>query len=368
MAKPFNSNIDLGKSEIQNARLQNLPSNPTGGTFVGLMYYSTATLQPLWWDGTNWKNVATDSALLGGNLPTYFTNRANHTGTQLSSTISDFSSAAQTLINATRLDQLSAPTTSVNFNGQRQTNVASPLSGTDGVNRNYVDGKIAGLSWKDEVQAMTTANVVIASGLVAGTVIDGYTLVLGDRVFVGYNTTGSENGFYDVPASGAATRSYDATTGAQIDGAAWFVQNGTANGGKRFVLNNTGVITVGTTALTFAQFGAGAVYTNGNGIALTSNVFSFLPKTGGGILVDGTGAYLDPAVAVKKYAMLFGDTSTVSYPITHGLNTLDVTYRVVIVATGQEVGVDSVSTSVNVLTINVTTPPGANAYRITVHG
>jgi len=45
--------------------------------------------------------------------------RANHTGTQLASTISDFDTQVQT----SRLDQMAAPTAAVLFNGQNATNI-----------------------------------------------------------------------------------------------------------------------------------------------------------------------------------------------------------------------------------------------------
>ena len=57
-----------------------------------------------------------------------------------------------------------------------------------------------------QVRVATTTNVNLSSGLEAGDTIDGVTLVAGDRVLVWAQTDPTENGVYEVPASGAASR------------------------------------------------------------------------------------------------------------------------------------------------------------------
>lgn len=64
-------------------------------------------------------------------------NRANHTGTQLASTISNF----DTQVRTSRLDQMAAPTASVGLNSQKITSLATPTSGTDAVNKAYADAQ-----------------------------------------------------------------------------------------------------------------------------------------------------------------------------------------------------------------------------------
>jgi len=61
--------------------------------------------------------------------------RANHTGTQLASTISNF----DTQVRTSRLDQLAAPTTAVGMGSQRVTNVGTPTASTDAVTKGYAD-------------------------------------------------------------------------------------------------------------------------------------------------------------------------------------------------------------------------------------
>ncbi len=67
--------------------------------------------------------------------------RANHTGTQAASTISDF----DTQVRTSRLDQMAAPTGSVSANSQKITNLATPTSNTDASTKAYVDTSIANL-------------------------------------------------------------------------------------------------------------------------------------------------------------------------------------------------------------------------------
>jgi hypothetical protein len=67
--------------------------------------------------------------------------RANHTGTQAASTISDF----DTQVRTSRLDQMAAPTGSVSANSQKITNLGTPTSNTDASTKAYVDTSIANL-------------------------------------------------------------------------------------------------------------------------------------------------------------------------------------------------------------------------------
>jgi hypothetical protein len=60
--------------------------------------------------------------------------RANHTGTQTASTISDF----DTQVRTSRLDQMAAPTAGVALNAQKITGLADPTNAQDAVTLNYI--------------------------------------------------------------------------------------------------------------------------------------------------------------------------------------------------------------------------------------
>ena len=84
--------------------------------------------------------------------------RANHTGTQAASTISDF----DTQVRTNRLDQMAAPTGAVSANSQKVTNLATPTSSTDASTKGYVDTQITNLigtapSTLDTLQEIATA-------------------------------------------------------------------------------------------------------------------------------------------------------------------------------------------------------------------
>ena len=67
--------------------------------------------------------------------------RANHTGTQTASTISDF----DTQVRTSRLDQMAAPTGSVSLNSQKITSLGTPTTSTDAATKGYIDTQITNL-------------------------------------------------------------------------------------------------------------------------------------------------------------------------------------------------------------------------------
>jgi hypothetical protein len=244
-------------------------------------------------------------------------------------------------------------------------NVADASAATDAVTLQQLQAMVRGLSWKQEVRAASTANVTVTA---PGTSIDGVTLAANDRVLLKNQTTATENGIYTFNTSATAlTRATDAATGANLVNATAFVSEGTTNHDTAWVVTTDAPITIGTTSLTWAQFGGGAAaYTAGNGLSLTSNVFAVV--AGSGILADGTSTRVDPAVVTRKYAQDFGDGSTTSYAITHSLATLDVEVVVYDKATGVREEPDITHTSTSVVTIGYTTAPSTNAKRVVVQG
>ena len=86
-------------------------------------------------------DISNTAAISLGKLATDPLARANHTGTQTASTISDF----DTQVRTSRLDQMAAPTGSVSANSQKITNLATPTSNTDASTKAYVDTSIANL-------------------------------------------------------------------------------------------------------------------------------------------------------------------------------------------------------------------------------
>ncbi len=70
--------------------------------------------------------------------------------------------------------------------------------------------------------------------------------------------------------------------------------------------------------------------------------------------------------AVGGYAANVGNGSSLSFAVTHNLNTLDVIVQVVEVSTGDTVFTDVARTSVNVVTVTFASAPSTNQYRIII--
>jgi hypothetical protein len=160
----------------------------------------------------------------------------------------------------------------LNMGGNLISGLGAGVAGTDAVNKNQLDAAVTGLSWKQAARVATTGNVALATALAAGQVVDGVTLVAGDRVLVRAQTAAAENGVYVVPASGAASRAADMDVAAEFGGATVFVQEGTANADSGWT-QTAEVTTVGTSAVTFVQFTGSGTYTAGIGLSLNGNTF-----------------------------------------------------------------------------------------------
>lgn len=92
-------------------------------------------------DGTIVASDIADGTITAAKLVSDPYARANHTGSQTASTISDFNTAVRT----NRLDQMAAPTASVALNAQKLTGVADPTSAQDASTKAYVDAQVNAL-------------------------------------------------------------------------------------------------------------------------------------------------------------------------------------------------------------------------------
>jgi hypothetical protein len=149
----------------------------------------------------------------------------------------------------------------------------------------------AAQSWKLRVRATTTTNGTLATSFAAGQIIDGVTLVTGNRILLKDQTDQTQNGIYDVTA-GAPTRSIDMSTGTNAGTSALFVNEGTVNGNVGFLCTNAyGADIVGTSNLIFSSFSGGsALITASTGLL----------KSGNDIQVDTTYAQNFNSVTLTK--------------------------------------------------------------------
>ena len=197
-------------------------------------------------------------------------------------------------------------------------NVNSPNTGTDAANKQYVDDLAStGLHYHEAVVLSTSpgssrtdtynqpggAGVGVSATLTSvanGTlVIDGTVASATIRVLIQDCSNPVGNGVYVVTNAGSTstqyvmTRSSDANTYIEqstvgLDsGSYFFTTGGTANKGAAWVNTNSGVISFGSTAISFSLFSNSQVYTAGNGLSLTATTFSL--DTPVNVLNGGTG-------------------------------------------------------------------------------
>jgi hypothetical protein len=103
--------------------------------------------------------------------------RANHTGTQLAATVSDF----DTQVRTSRLDQMAAPTGSVSVNSQKITSLATPTVNTDAATKLYVDTKVADLV-NSAPGTLDTLGEIATAIQAGGTVYDSFVLKSGSTM------------------------------------------------------------------------------------------------------------------------------------------------------------------------------------------
>jgi hypothetical protein len=150
-------------------------------------------------------------------------------------------------------DVLSASTQNVNLQGNRITNLATPVGASDAATRSYVDQVSAGLIVKASVLAATESEITATylgspnfTLTVTGTgtpSIDNVSITAtGTSVLIKDQSAGLQNGIYTLTTAAASgisavfTRRADSNTSAGvIAGTFTFVQSGDTNANKQFV-------------------------------------------------------------------------------------------------------------------------------------
>jgi hypothetical protein len=168
-----------------------------------------------------------------------------------------------------------------------------PVSALQLATKQYVDAVAEGLHVHPSCAAATTGTLASITGgtvtynngtagvgatltlSVALTVLDGYTLLNGDRVLVKNEATQANNGIYTWATGGLVlTRATDFDTAAEMaSGDFTFVTNGTLYANTGWVQTDP-VTVVGTSPVTWIQFSGAGTYTAGTGLTLTGTQFS----------------------------------------------------------------------------------------------
>jgi len=160
-------------------------------------------------------------------------------------------------------------TGALSMGGFAITNLATPTNNTDAVTKLYVDAMSTGLSWKQSVKAATTGNVA----LTGAQLVDGVTMVDGDRVLVRTQTNLAENGIWIYSATGAWSRAADLDSPQESKAATMFVEQGATLANSAWTQKDI-VSAIGSSPLEFVQFAGAGSYSAGTGLTLTGNSFA----------------------------------------------------------------------------------------------
>ncbi len=426
MATKFVTNLDLNQNQLLKTRFEALSTDPNSGLFEGWIYYNTTSDTLRIYANGVWRTFL-DGISAAGSASTALT--VNESGGVVTLTPNLATTSADGVMSSadkTKLENATSEATASRLairDASGNLKVADPTDPAHAATKGYVDAARSGLDVKQSVRAATTAAINISADLENGDVIDGVTLVTGDRVLVKNQSTGSENGIYVVVASGAASRATDADTSAEVtSGMFTFVSEGTTNADSGFVLTTNDAITLGTTALTFAQFSGAGQITAGAGLTKTGNTIDAVgtndritvnadsidiastyvgqatittlgtittgtwQATDVGIAHGGTnasteadaranlaaggtqGAGVSAPVLTRKVSKTIGDGSNTAFTVQHGFGTREVMIQVYDAATYDTVIADTVRTDSNNVTVTFSSAPSSNAYVVVVIG
>lgn len=154
--------------------------------------------------------------------------------------------------------------------------------------------QISDIDYKQAVRVITVTNVTLSGG--APNTVDGVNLVAGDRILVAGQSTGSQNGLYDVSVLGTGSdgtwvRTADGDVTGEIQaGMIVMVTEGTAYRDTQWKLITNNPIVIGTTALVFEQntgYAFGNLYANGTAVLANATSGTVTLTAGDNIAITG---------------------------------------------------------------------------------
>ena len=432
MAQKFLTNLNLNQNQLINATFEVLASDPGSGNFEGRLIYNSTTDTIKVYANAAWRSLPHTIVSGGGaGIAEALTVSESNGTVTLTLNVADTDSAG--LLPAAMWNMLTDATSDatasklVKRDASGNAKVATPTDAAHIATKGYVDAARQGLDVKQSVRAATVGAINISADLEAGDLIDGVTLVAGDRVLVKDQSTATENGIYVAVASGAASRSSDANgtadTGELKPGTFTFVEEGAVNSDKGFVVSTNGTITIGSTSIAWTQFSGAGSFTAGDGLSQSGNTINVnvtsnrtaitadaidisanyvgqssittlgtittgtwngtdvavadggtgasdatTARTNLGIKTTGTAATTTTATLARVAAQ--GNTAhssgTSTTAVVHNFNTTDVIVQVYEVATGETVVGDVSRTNADTVTVVLLGNHSANAFRIVV--
>lgn len=265
-------------------------------SYSGNIYRANAALAAGVWNASNWTALVynIDAAKLNGQLPAYYLDLANATGTLASARLTGTYSISVTGNAATATALQTARTItlggdlsgSASFNGSANITITANVADSS---HNHEYANLLNAPLKDYALVATTATMTATyangasgvgatltnSGTLAALVVDGVTMAVNDRVLVKNQATAAQNGVYTVTNVGSSsvawvmTRAADAETNTELAGSLVCVKKGSTNGGNTYITNFKSTDTVGTTACVWTALAVTASDITGNAATAT---------------------------------------------------------------------------------------------------
>lgn len=191
----------------------------------------------------------------------------------------------------------------ISLNGSNTiTNVPNPTSANQIANKSFVEASIQGLTIKGASEATTNGSNIDLTSATDPNPIDGFTLSNGNRVLLKDQTDATENGIYVAntatdPTTWTRATDFDEDSEV-VENSLTFIQNGTQNGGSRFIVKSSDPISVGSDGIVWEQFSFAGNFSAGDGLNLVDKEFSVnVSEFDGAFLSDDGSNNLDVDVA-----------------------------------------------------------------------
>mgnify|MGYP003144339644 CR=1 FL=1 len=204
---------------------------------------------------------------------------------------------------------------SIAITGGSITGLSQPSANSEVATKQYVDDLLAGIRTRVSVRVATTANIDLTQDLQNGDTIDGVTLATDNRVLVKNQTDATQNGIYDVVASGTATRPTEFDTFNELAGQLISVQEGSTQADRLFLCTSNFGGTLGADNIVYQQQNVttldlvqdtspqlgGDLDVNGRDIVSTSDGNITLTPNGAGVVrLDGNVDISTGLIALKN--------------------------------------------------------------------
>ena len=344
MARKFLTPIDLNQLEIENARIQNLASNP-GSAVSGQVYYNTVSNELRVYNGSSWIPVGSTTEAIQDAV-----NDLIIAGTGISKNYNDESNS---------LTISNTGVTSITGTASEVTVSASVGAVTIGLPDTIVANLTGTASSATFATTAGTANSVAANSVVLGTDTTGNYVA---------TISGTAN---EVEVSGSGSESANITIGlpdnVTIPGSLIVSGNLTVSGSTTYL--NTETLTVEDNVILLNSGVTGEPSADSGieverGSSANTSLIWDESEDSWSLTNDGTNYH---SIA-RKYSTTVGNSASTSFEITHNLASRDVQVQVFSNSTYETVEVDVTRTSTSVVTVTFAVAPSTNAYRVVITG